>query len=40
MSCHVLLGGGAVTTPTFQLGGAGSTPGRDIKKPKTKTLEP
>jgi len=25
-----LLGGEAVTTPTFQLGGAGSTPGRDI----------
>ena len=29
-SNKILLGGGAVTTPTFQLGGAGSTPGRDI----------
>ena len=26
----VLHGGEAVATPTFQLGGAGSTPGRDI----------
>ena len=27
---NVLLGGEVVTTPTFELGGAGSTPGRDI----------
>ena len=27
---YVLLGGEAVTTPTFQLGSTGSTPGGDI----------
>jgi len=27
---NVLLGGEAVTTPTFQLGSTGSTPGGDI----------
>jgi len=32
---NVLLGGEAVTTPTFQLDGAGSTPGwRHIKTQK------
>ena len=37
-SKKVLRGGEAVTTPTFQLGGAGSTPIRDIKKTQTKTI--
>ena len=27
-----MLGGGAVTTPTFQLGSIGSTPGGDMFK--------
>ena len=37
---YALLGGEAVTTPTFQLGSTGSTPSRDIfTKNYEKTLE-